>query len=139
MDVALCETHSLVKRGRAEFQSHTTLAWHLYTRHKPCCPAAIPNRTLTTVLPAVVAALQTPEGSQLHKFCLTLGPHGRIRCAQEMWGSLHIQVKSVSPQRVPGSADLGNSVHIDLFETMKNWAASSFHHTCGIYYLRKQN
>ena len=71
VEAALCRAQGSVRRGRAEFQSQIILAWHLNVGHKPCRPGAVASKSLA-VLPAVVAALKTPGGSQLHKFCLLL-------------------------------------------------------------------
>lgn len=127
VDAALCGEE---RTGWISGSHHLSLA--------PLCPAAIPSRSLAA-LPAVVDAMWTKGVSQLHKLRLALCPHGRTCCTQEMWDSLHIQVKSISSQGLLGSADLDNSLHIDPFETLKNWVASSFHPNCGTYCFRKQN
>lgn len=86
--------------------------------------------------------LQTPGGSQLLKFCPPLGLDGSVCCGGQQGvgaAGVQLQVKSVRFQTPPGSADPGNSLHVDPFGTWKNGAASLFHTTCGTSCFRKEN
>lgn len=100
-----------------------------------CCPAAIPSRTLT-VRPAVIAACGHQMAAKYINSIYLWLSKGESDVPQT-W-QLPLQIKSVSSQRLLGSADQGNLLHIDLFESLKNWVTSLFHPTRGTY-LRKQN